>query len=854
MKLAGPLALAILASQASSLALADPTQPIPGFGLPVFSFERGDGSPIFEDVNGDGRLDAITFQAERVLVRLNVGSGAFGAPIESRASGKVTGLLVRDVNGDGWPDLFVYLADPGAGETAPVLLGDGSGRFRSDDGARFPTAGATLLEAGDVDGDARIDLVLLEDDRVAVLLGGQAGLFVESSSFGVRTDLQAASVSRAVLVDLDGEGRNDLVLVSWRPFATEYTSLVHVARGHGDGTFDPPVLQSSYLGWVWLDIADLNADGRPDLVVLNDMGGIRGDSLVVYLQSPDHGFQKVESTYLGSGAVAGIADIRLVGHPEILLNGPQKPSVAAYVDVDGDGRPDMIEADAVRLYVRLNVFGAFSGPPVRLVAPLVLPSGSASRPGFSSELSFVSLDTASRFQLAYRPRGSSVDFGFSSYLAPGEQRSQPGSWLVTDQPPAANVGVLRATASTAGHEPPRGAVLVRITTQTGEGDSRKTFGVSFPAVPDSDAFDAASTIAWLKEDGQDRTNIALLHAGEDGDGPITLRVTVTSTDREHPGSAMLPDVELGPAGFFQFDRALGRSGLGARSGWARVDRIRGAARYLAYAAINDNGTSDGSIVPAMAEGSGAGVRRLVLPVLVQNSRYASELVVTNVTRDERKRLQAEFIPSSHGAALGRVSFPLDLGPGEQLYWPDAVASLRALGAQGLPPEGTAVAGALFVSFEEGDARGLFVGSRTSTGDAAGHYGVFMGAVAGDDLATEKAVVYGLRQDRGSRSNLALVNAGDSRATYRVELLGPRGTEVLGVIDPVPADPGGWVQLDGVLQPYRGLAEITDGYARITRTSGDGPFYAYGVVNDGAAPGRGSGDGSVAPMLPVTSLP
>lgn len=57
-------------------------------------------------------------------------------------------------------------------------------------------------------------------------------------------------------------------------------------------------------------------------------------------------------------------------------------------------------------------------------------------------------------------------------------------------------------------------------------------------------------------------------------------------------------------------------------------------------------------------------------------------------------------------------------------------------------------------------------------------------------------------------------------------------------------PGGWIQLDGVLRPFG----LSNGYARVTRLGGSSPFVAYGVVNDGEAPGSGgTNDGSFVAM-------
>ena len=49
----------------------------------------------------------------------------------------------------------------------------------------------------------------------------------------------------------------------------------------------------------------------------------------------------------------------------------------------------------------------------------------------------------------------------------------------------------------------------------------------------------------------------------------------------------------------------------------------------------------------------------------------------------------------------------------------------------------------------------------------------------------------------------------------------------------------WTQVNSILGGFG----VKNGYVRIRRTSGFANFLVYGVVNDGAVPGQGTGDGS-----------
>ena len=59
-------------------------------------------------------------------------------------------------------------------------------------------------------------------------------------------------------------------------------------------------------------------------------------------------------------------------------------------------------------------------------------------------------------------------------------------------------------------------------------------------------------------------------------------------------------------------------------------------------------------------------------------------------------------------------------------------------------------------------------------------------------------------------------------------------------------PGGWTQFNGVLAT---TGNISNGYVRVYRVSGTERFIAYGVLNDGSAPGSGgTDDGSYVTMV------
>ncbi len=115
-----------------------------------------------------------------------------------------------------------------------------------------------------------------------------------------------------VLADVNGDGRPDLVA------ANQYDGTVSVLLGNGDGSFQPrPALAVGY-GPRSVAVADVNGDGKPDLVVAN-----YGDNTVSVLLGNGNGsFQPQPTVPVGAG-----------------------PSAVVAADVNGDGRPDLVVAD-----------------------------------------------------------------------------------------------------------------------------------------------------------------------------------------------------------------------------------------------------------------------------------------------------------------------------------------------------------------------------------------------------------------------------------------------------------------------------------------------------------------------------
>jgi hypothetical protein len=244
-------------------------------------------------------------------------------------------VAIADVNGDGKPDLLV--ADCGPGNTCGggingvvgVLLGNGDGTFKpavTYDAGGFQTYSVV---AADLNGDGKLDLVVANSyfsNTVGVLLGNGDGTFqpvvVYNSGGG--------SPWSVAVADVNGDGKPDIVVAnSSSCYGCTGNGLVGVLFGNGDGTFQPAVTYNSggfnYYNPVSLAVADLNGDGKPDIAVTNACGdsiGCTADSSVAVLFNRGNGTFLSPVAYSTAGQVAtsvAIADLNADGSPDLVV-------------------------------------------------------------------------------------------------------------------------------------------------------------------------------------------------------------------------------------------------------------------------------------------------------------------------------------------------------------------------------------------------------------------------------------------------------------------------------------------------------------------------------------------------------
>ena len=277
------------------------------------------------DVNGDGKPDLVVANVSGVGVLLGNGDGTFQTAVSYASGGNFSNsVAVADVNGDGKPDLVVGNFN----ESVAILLGNGDGTFQV--GAIYSSQAEFEVAVADLNGDGKQDLLVANlYNNIAVLLGNGDGTFQPAVVY----DPGGFDASSVIARDVNGDGKPDLLITNWFVNNQNFKAdgVVGVLLGNGDGTFQPAVTyDSGGQSPSSIAAADVNKDGKPDLVVANCSfsGGSDncspGNGAVGVLLGHGDGTFQPAATYSSGGA------------------GAQSVAIA---DVNGDGKRDLLVAN-----------------------------------------------------------------------------------------------------------------------------------------------------------------------------------------------------------------------------------------------------------------------------------------------------------------------------------------------------------------------------------------------------------------------------------------------------------------------------------------------------------------------------
>jgi FG-GAP-like repeat/FG-GAP repeat len=299
------------------------------------------------DLNGDGLPDIIVANQDDATVSVFGNTMAPGAITASLAAAQAfavgatpSGVVVLDINADGKPDIITTNFNSNTVSVLRNITASNAAQFHFSAQVTFATGTSpAAVAAADVNGDGKLDLAVVNrnSSNLSVLLNTTVASAATVAFGALQPLIGLNSANSLAIADFNGDGKPDFVMPDGNSSFLSYLNTT--VPGATAATFHLQQFAAS-LAPSGIAAADINGDGKPDVIVSN----LSSDSISVSL----------DTTPVGA-TTATFASAKL-------FTADEHPMGVCVADFNGDGKPDVatgtFDGSTVSVFLNTTVTGA----------------------------------------------------------------------------------------------------------------------------------------------------------------------------------------------------------------------------------------------------------------------------------------------------------------------------------------------------------------------------------------------------------------------------------------------------------------------------------------------------------------
>ena len=294
------------------------------------------------DIDGDGKPDMVvvnratnTFSIFRNTSTVGtISTASFAAKVDFATDSTPSSVAIGDVDGDGKLDIVitnqfqnkisVYRNTATSGTISATSFAT-KVNFITDT-LSLPTA----VAIGDIDGDGKPDLAVTNSftNTVSILKNISSVGSITSSSFAAAVDYKTGlGPTSVVIADIDGDGKPDLAIANFNAKTISILRNKSSVNVIDTNSLAAKVDFATGTGPYALAVGDLNADGKPDIAVVN-----QGSNTI---------------SVFANNAISGAINTTSLAAKVDIASGGESPYYISISNVDGDDKPDILTANMV---------------------------------------------------------------------------------------------------------------------------------------------------------------------------------------------------------------------------------------------------------------------------------------------------------------------------------------------------------------------------------------------------------------------------------------------------------------------------------------------------------------------------